>query len=77
MQFNNFSIHAIPHIIDAYCRCGETLFEVFNGLASRALYCQKCRAVYVLKLVRVPKAKITPKYLAQCHEEVCRKKKKL
>ena len=70
MKFDNFEIYATPHIIEAYCRCGNTLIEVSNGLFSRAMFCSKCENVYQLKLIKVPQKKISSDFLKQARKEV-------
>lgn len=69
LEFDKFSIAAIPHIVDAYCECGRTMREVANGFLSRAMFCSKCENVYQLKLVKVPKKKISAEYLEQARAE--------
>lgn len=69
MICDGFQIAAMPYIHKAYCRCGETLKEVSNGLLGRAMFCPKCEKVYCLKLVKVPDSKITKEYLEQCRKE--------
>jgi hypothetical protein len=69
MKFKNFTIFAIPHITDAYCQDGERLKEVSDGIFSNAYYCPKCESVYTLKLVKVPKNKVSEEYLKQAREE--------
>jgi hypothetical protein len=69
MLFEKFKIHATPHISDAYCECGDKLEQVSNGWFSVAMYCLKCESVYTLQLRKVPKKKVTKKFLEQCREE--------
>jgi len=69
MLFKGFKIHATPFIEDAYCKCGEELKMVSNGLLSSALYCPKCEKIYELKLIKVPGDKISKEYLEQCRKE--------
>ncbi len=75
MNFEGFSLHALPIITDAYCKCGAKLHEVSNGFFSRALFCAKCENVYVLKKIKVPQSKITPEFLKQARDDVERKSK--
>lgn len=71
MKFEGFSIHAHPFISNASCReCHATLKEVSNGLISSAMFCPKCESVYILRLVKLPKNKVTPEFLAQSRQEV-------
>jgi len=76
MMFEGFGVSAIPFVHDAYCKCGVKLKEVSNGLLSKAMYCPKCENVYLLKLVKEPKKKISKEFLNQCREEVTTKAKK-
>lgn len=78
MKFDGFSIHAQPFIMDAYCKIDRArLVEVSNGFLSSALFCPKCEAVYLLRMVKLHKSKVTPEFLEQCREEVAAKKLKL
>jgi len=69
MKFDNFSIHAFPKITDAYCKCGESLRQVSNGWISVVMFCVKCENVYELVLRKIPKKKVTEKFLVQCRED--------
>ena len=69
MIFNKFKISAAPFITDAYCKCGNGLKQVTNGLMSVAMYCPKCENVYTLKLIKAPAKDVTEKFLKQCREE--------
>ena len=55
MKFDNFEIHAIPEIINAYCReCHNTLKVISDGWFSKALFCPihcTVNAVYITKLL--------------------------
>lgn len=76
MMYDGFRIYATEHITEAYCKdCGTELREVSNGLLSKSLYCPKCENVYQIKLTKIPKNKITKKYLEQCRKEIGRKNK--
>ncbi len=70
MIYDRFKIHATPHIADAYCECKVKLHEVSNGLLSTAMYCPKCESVYLLKLVKLAKKKVTSEFLKQCKQEI-------
>jgi hypothetical protein len=70
MIFDNFKIAASPFIADAYCKCRNRLHEVPNGLMSVVLYCPKCEDVYELKLVKLPKSKVSEEFLNQCKDKV-------
>jgi hypothetical protein len=70
MIFDNFKIAASPFIADAYCKCGNTLHEVPNGFMSIVMYCPKCEDVYQLKLVKMPKSKVSDVFLEQCKNKV-------
>jgi hypothetical protein len=69
VMFNNFQIGATPYIHHAYCKCGETLREVSNGLLSKAMFCPKCESIYMLTLRKVPSKLITKDFMKQCKEE--------
>lgn len=69
MIYDNFKISASPFICDAYCKCGNRLIEVSNGMFSTAMYCPKCENVYALKLIQVPKKKVTEEFLEQCRKD--------
>lgn len=74
MVYEDFEIHARPYIINAYCRgCGTELKEVSNGFLSHALFCPKCESVYLPKIMKVPKKKISAGYIKQCRDEVANK----
>jgi len=70
MQFEGFSIHAVPHIMNAYCKCGESLNQVSNGWISKVMYCSKCENIYELVLRKIPNKKVTEKFLIQCREKI-------
>ena len=70
MQFKNFRIWASPFIKDAYCKCGEELKQVSNGLFGVVMFCPKCENVYELKLIKVPKGKVGMAFLEQARREV-------
>ena len=70
MKFDNFSIRADPIIQNAYCKCGKELQEVSNGLFSSAFYCVKCESVYMLKMIKVNKKKLSKEYIDQCRNEI-------
>jgi len=77
MMFNGFDIHALPEIINAYCKnCGDELKQVSNGWISAVMFCVKCENVYELKLMKVAKKKIGKDFLMQCRQEVIKKKRK-
>lgn len=69
MIFDGFKIAASPFITDAYCKCGNRLHEVSNGLLSAAMFCPKCENVYLLKLVKLPDKKVTKEFLEQCRKK--------
>lgn len=75
-NFKDFKINAMPFLSEGWCKCGENLREVSNGLLSVAFYCLKCENVYTLKLIKVQKKYINKKFLEQCREETNRKKGK-
>lgn len=70
MKFDKFSLAARPFITDAYCQCGGTLREVMDGLLSIAMFCPKCESVYKLKLVKVAKSRVNPKFIEQAKAEI-------
>lgn len=69
MKFDNFEVHASPHIMNAYCKCGKTLTEVSNGWFSRAMFCTKCKNVYTIKLIKVPDKQINKEFLEHAEKE--------
>lgn len=69
MIYDGFKLAATPFIADAYCKYGHRLVEVPNGLMSSVLFCPKCEDIYQLKLVKIPKAKITEEFLQQCRNK--------
>jgi len=77
MIFNNFKIRATPHIYEAHCKCGEELIEVDNGWVSTAYWCPKCNSVYVPKLIKLPKNKVTKEFLKQCRQDTELRKAKM
>lgn len=70
MKFTGFEIQAEVYITRSFCECGEELKEVSDGWLSSALFCPKCENVYQIKRIKVPKSKITKKYLEQCRKEI-------
>ena len=69
MKFKNLEIKT-TFKLGGTCRdCHNDLKEVPNGWLSSALFCPKCEAVYEIKLVKVPKEKVTKEYLEQCRKE--------
>lgn len=70
MKFENFEIHAQPFLSNAYCRCGNNLKEVSNGLFSSAMFCTKCENVYIAKLIKLPDKKISDEFLEQARSEI-------
>jgi hypothetical protein len=68
MLGTKFNLFAIPKL-EGYCKCGNKLYEVSNGLLGKAWFCKKCENVYLLELRKVPEKKITKKYLEQCRKE--------
>jgi len=73
MKFDDFEIHASPFFTRAYCReCRDSLLEVSNGWFSRAMFCPKCKNVYLIKLVKVPNKKVTKEFLEQAEREAKR-----
>jgi hypothetical protein len=70
MKLGEVEIHAEPYITRAYCKCKEALKQVSNGFLGTAFYCSKCDSVYELKLIKVPKKKISKEYLEQCRKEI-------
>jgi len=69
MKFKNFRIHAEPYIMDAKCNCGQKLKEVSNGFLSSVMYCPFCEEIYELKLIKIPKKKISKEFLEHCRKE--------
>ena len=69
MIFENFQIAATPFIHHAYCKCGESLIEVSNGLLSKVMYCPKCENVYQLKLIKISDRKLNQDFIDQCRQE--------
>ena len=74
MQFDNFEIHASPHITNATCpKCEQDMIEVSNGWFSKAMFCKKCENVYVPKLVKVREKNISKEFLEQCRIQAKKK----
>lgn len=75
MILDNFKLHAIPQLDEAYCtnkKCKKKseLFEVSNGLLGAAWFCPDCESVYILKLERFPlRGKKHQNFLEQCRKE--------
>ena len=64
MKFDNFEIHAIPEIINAYCReCHNALKVISDGWFSKALFCPHCITIYQIKMIKVQNDKIDKEYL--------------
>jgi len=73
MKFDKFRLSAMPVLQEAYCLCGNNLFEVGNGFFSSAWFCPKCENVYTLKLVKIPDKNISEQFLIQSRKEAQRK----
>jgi transcription initiation factor TFIIIB Brf1 subunit/transcription initiation factor TFIIB len=59
VQQDGFRIIAQPRIVEATCRgCGASLVEVRDGWVSTAYVCEKCKAVFKLKLIKLPDSKV-------------------
>ena len=72
MLFSGFKVYAKPFIGDSPCKnrgCNSYLVQVSNGLLSSAMFCKKCKNVYVLKLVKVPDSEVTEEFLIQAEKE--------
>jgi len=70
MKFDDFEITASPFLTNAYCKtCRNSLVEVSNGWFSSAMFCPKCKLVYVVKLIKVPNKKISKEFLAHAEKE--------
>lgn len=69
MLGEGFTIAATPFITDAFCKCGNTLKQVSNGLFGSAMFCTKCEKVYTLKLVQAPTKDVGSEFLGQCRKE--------
>ena len=63
MIFDNFEIYA-------FCKCGNTLRTVSNGLLSNVMFCSKCENIYQLQLRKIPKKKISKEFIEQCRKEI-------
>lgn len=75
MKFTDFEIHASPFLLNASCGdCGKSLIEVSDGWFSSALYCEKCKIVYEIKMVKIPTKKVTKEFFKQCEKEIDRKR---
>lgn len=74
MIYDGFKIAATPFIHDAYCKCGNRLVEVSNGLLSTAMYCPKCQSVYTLRLIKLAAKKVSEEFLQQCREKTKKSK---
>lgn len=76
MRFGNFTIAATPVITEAYCKaCGDYLHTVSDGFFSNVLFCNKCKAVFELKLVRVSDKKLSKEFIVQSEKEIENKSK--
>ena len=69
MKGKNFTISAVPKIIDALCKCGNYTKQVSNGWFGFALFCPKCETVYELKMVKVPQKKVNNDFLIMCRNQ--------
>ena len=69
MKGKNFTLSAMPFLSDAYCECGNNLKEVSNGWFSKVWYCIKCKYIYELKLIKMPKKKLNKDFMVQCEKE--------
>lgn len=71
MIFSDFEIRATPFIRDAFCKdCDTQLIQVSHGALSAAMFCKRCKNVYVLKLIKLSKHKVTAEFLKQAEKEV-------
>ena len=78
MIFEGFEIHVSTDIFihEAFCtnincKRKSKLTQVSSGF-SIALFCEACKSVYCLKLVRVPK--VSRKFIKECKDEIEAKK---
>jgi len=69
MIFDDFKIGAEPFIHDAFCKCGNKLEQVSNGFLSCSLFCSKCENVYQIRMIKVPKKRLSKEYLEQCRKQ--------
>lgn len=73
MIYDNFTLRAYPRIVESYCtKCHSDLKEVDNGWLSSALFCPKCESVFVLKLVKLPDAKVSPEWRKRAKAQATR-----
>ena len=69
MNFKNFRVNANLFLDCGICECGEDLREIQNEWRSSLMFCQKCKNVYEIKLVKVPRKQITKEFLEQCRKQ--------
>lgn len=48
-----------------YCKCGNYLYEVSDGLFDKKWICEKCHKIYQLELREISKKKISKEYMDQ------------
>lgn len=76
MQFDGFEIHSIPYLrTERNCECGGKLHTIHNGLISSCFFCEDCQNVYLIKMVKVAKKKVSREFLKAAREEINKKSK--
>jgi hypothetical protein len=71
MQFSGFEIHCVPYLrTDKNCECGGKLHTVSNGFLSECFFCDKCESVYLIKMVKCPKNKVSKEFKEQARKEI-------
>ena len=62
-----YDVNIVPKDIEIstikQCSCGHSLASVRNGVNSLCFFCVACKSVYVIKLVKVPKRRITKEFI--------------
>lgn len=63
MIFANFKLTAFPKIMEATCKCGNFMEEMDNGFLSAIYYCEKCKAAYEPKMVKIPIKRLSKEFV--------------
>lgn len=75
MRISKYNFHATISLRQdqIFCKCGNYLYEVSNGLLDIAWICSKCFKVYQLELRNVPSKKISKEFIEQSKEELIKR----
>jgi hypothetical protein len=50
--------------------CGDYIKTVSNGIGNPVAFCPRCRSVYAIRLVKIPKQKVSKEFIADKMKEI-------